>query len=213
MFNKNYSNQHIKGDLVVTGIISGTTYYGDASGLSNLPEGLNFATGDLTLTNNRTHDFSGYTVTFDNAELKITSEGNTSGDTPFEVRQTDGTTSILKVTGDNAVAMGTGSFTIQPLSGNADFLIKSAGSSFRVESSNNLTLGGFTADNFGNFYVQNTANGGFLHLRTTGTSGVIDISSSGIIRILNGLPSSASLANQLVKVDRGDGYSDLRIKN
>jgi hypothetical protein len=170
--------------------------------------GSNIATNDLLFTTNSTTDFAGYKATFDNAELKIIADGNTSGDVPFEVTQANGTDSILKVTGDKAVVF-TGDIT-QNTAGNTTHAM--TGSQCFVTLTTGLTSGAILADNFGNFYVQNSANGGFLVLRTTGASGVIDIQSSGVLRIIN-LPSSSSIANEVVKVDRGDGYSDLRIKN
>jgi hypothetical protein len=60
----------------------------------------NIATNDLVFTANSTTDFDGYKATFDNAELKIIADGNTVSDVPFEITQTNGTNSIMKVTGD-----------------------------------------------------------------------------------------------------------------
>lgn len=154
----------------------------------------NFANTDLSgakaFTANRTHDLVGYKATFDNAELKVIADANTSGDVPFEVTQADGTTSIFKVTGDKAINT-TGDIT-QTTAGNTSHTL--AGAQCFIYMNTTLTSGNFTADNFGNFYVQNTANNGYLHLRTTGSAGTIDVSSTGIIRVLSGLPVYADEA-------------------
>jgi hypothetical protein len=83
--------------------------------ISEMAGGSNIATNDLVFTADSTTNFAGWTATFDNAELKIIADGNTSGDTPFEVTLADGTTSILKVTGDKKMLHKTdanGGFTI-----------------------------------------------------------------------------------------------------
>jgi hypothetical protein len=65
----------------------------------------NIATNDLVFTANSTTDFDGYKATFDNAELKIVSDANTVSDIPFEITQTNGTDSIMKVTGDTNITV------------------------------------------------------------------------------------------------------------
>lgn len=174
---------------------------------------VNIATNDLVFPANSITDLDGYKATLDNAELKIIADADTSGNVPFSIRNSADTDDILKVTGDKDIT-ATGNFT-QTSGGNITHAL-SGGQCF-ITMTTSLTSGNFTADNFGNFYVQNTANGGFLHLRTTGTSGVIDISSSGIIRVLNGLPVYADdtaagaggvIANQLYKTATGE----IRIK-
>lgn len=60
----------------------------------------NISTNDVVFPANSTTDFAGYKATFDNAEVKIVSDANTSGDVPFQITQADGTTNILKITGD-----------------------------------------------------------------------------------------------------------------
>jgi hypothetical protein len=68
--------------------------------------GSNIATNDLLFTTNSTTDFAGYKATFDNAEVKIIADGNTSGDVPFEITQANGTDVIFKAFGDGAVKVG-----------------------------------------------------------------------------------------------------------
>lgn len=60
----------------------------------------NFANSDLTLTANRTHDFDGFKTTFDDAEVKIISDANGSGDIPFQITQANGTDNLMKVLGE-----------------------------------------------------------------------------------------------------------------
>jgi hypothetical protein len=60
----------------------------------------NIATNDLVFTANSTTDFDGYKATFDNAELKIIADANSSGDIPFEVVNTFDIP-IIRYRGDN----------------------------------------------------------------------------------------------------------------
>lgn len=67
----------------------------------------NFANTDLTLpvATNRLHNLNGNLMTFDNAELKIIADADTSGDLPFYITKSNGSTDIFRVTGEGCIGV------------------------------------------------------------------------------------------------------------
>lgn len=160
-------------------------YVWDGASYSQVNSGSNFANTNLTFDNNRTHDLAGYKATFDNAELKIIADANTSGDVPFEVTQTNGTDSILKVRGDKAIIKSTNSvsqITTEFTGGNS---IEANG---EVNFSINTTSGAkqllIYINYFGNALIRN--NTGLLEINT---SGKLNLNSASGYNI-NSLPTS-----------------------
>jgi len=120
----------------------------------------NFANSALTFTANRTHDLAGYKATFDNAELKVIADADTSGDVPFEITQANGTDTIVKVLA------------------NRTFILPSSGviNAFKFDYSNSSTptitvVGDVTTINY-------TAIGTSMSLNTNGYTGRTTLSNS-----------------------------------
>jgi hypothetical protein len=146
----------------------------------------NIATNDLLFTTNSTTDFAGYKGTFDNAELKIIADGNTSGDVPFEVTQANGTDTIFKILGDREITQTTGlskqitiNYTaLKSIEGNGESILN------LKTTADNKSLT-FTINYFGNAVIQNS-------------TGQLSISTSSNLNLifnklnLSGLPTSAS---------------------
>jgi len=67
----------------------------------------NFATADLTLTGNRTHDLNGNVLTLDNGQTIIKGAGSTSATTSLLVENSGGT-DLLKIDDSGGFALGAG---------------------------------------------------------------------------------------------------------
>jgi len=155
----------------------------------------NFANTALTFTANRTHDLAGYKATLDNAELKIIADANTSGDVPFEVTQSDGTTSIFKVFGDKNIT--TSSAVFSQTATTYTSVINVEGDGEGVLNLKSTAGGGkllsLQVNYFGNAVLQN--NTGALAINTSST---LTLSATGAIIIP---PITATAASALTPAE------------
>lgn len=87
----------------------------------------NIATDNLIFTAPSTTEFAGWQAVFNDAELKIVAEANTSGDVPFEITQANGTDSILKVTGNKTLTYTGENFSHTSTDFGASYLLSGTG--------------------------------------------------------------------------------------
>lgn len=174
--------------------------------------GDNFANSDLTFTEDRIHELGGYKFTLNDGVMRIIASGSTSGDIPFEVFKSDGTTSILKARGNGNIFFGSDVIEQYGSTYNTQHTIITPGQVFFVFQgpfgSHNITC-----DTFGNFSISAYGNGSSGSLNLYSTSGVLNIQTRATTEAnlitnlgLNYFPSNVM---NMVYIDGGSQSADL----
>lgn len=147
----------------------------------------NIATNNLLFTANSNTDFAGFTATFDNAELKIIADANTSGDKPFQVTKADGTTVIFDVRGNGQIGFNgvidpdyIATFKGSTLSGNAYFTRTAAGINVNFDGGGASTYSISQNHTVAQYFGEGAATIGVWGSSTTGTGVKAETTGAGL---------------------------------
>lgn len=173
----------------------------------------NIATNNLLFTANSNTDFAGFTATFDNAELKIIADANTSGDKPFQVTKADGTTVIFDVRGNGQIGFNgnidadyTATFRSGSLSGNAYFTRTAAGINIQAEGNGLSAYCGSQNHTLAQWFGDGATTIGVWGRATSGTGIKAETISIGLALEVIGKSKFVSQPTSNVGLSAGETY-------